>query len=225
MKIPRPRDTATTTPKKWSTSDVFGLRSRVIQSATSIVARINSLEGLLSRRECSVSLGVCPFLDWLLSTEDCLGKKRHLRCSKLIYAVVNIKLGLDLVVLGDRVVFSAKWFPSISTVAFAKADAVDNHPRLELVRAPYAQTHKFSFRTITQQQLQSPEPTPPAWPPPAPGEIKNLYSVNTEKLRGGKGCRNGLVVKLDYESHLSCSVGASYAQRIDLWARAGVDTG
>ena len=30
------------------------------------------------------------------------------------------------------------------------------------------------------------------------------------------------VVKLNYESNLSCSVGASTAEPIDVWARAGI---
>ena len=43
-------------------------------------------------------------------------------------------------------------------------------------------------------------------------------------LRGEKGWLNGLLVKLNYESNISCSVGASAAEPIDVWARAGIGT-
>ena len=81
-----------------------------------------------------------------------------------------------------------------------------------------------------QQQLllllmpQSPEPAPPAWPPPAPAEFENVYFVRREGLRGDKGWRDSLVVKLNYESQTSYSVGASDAEPIDVGARSGVGT-
>ena len=44
------------------------------------------------------------------------------------------------------------------------------------------------------------------------------------RLRGEKGWPDGLVMKLNYESNLSCSVGASAAEPIDVCARAGIGT-
>ena len=58
--------------------------------------------------------------------------------------------------------------------------------------------------------------TTSAWPPPASAEFGNDYSDSGVKLWGEKGWLNGLVVKLDYESNLSCSVGASAAGSIDV---------
>ena len=115
----------------------------------------NSLYELLIRRECNAPLGVCPFLDWLLSTEDCLSKIMYSHCSKRSHALVSKKLDLDLVVLGDWVAFPANWLPSISTGAFAKAAAVDNHPRLELLRAPYIQRHTLPCRAIDASIIDS----------------------------------------------------------------------
>ena len=73
-----------------------------------------------------------------------------------------------------------------------------------------------------QQQLQSSGTPPPAWLPPVPAEFENDYSDIGGRLRGEKGWVNGLVVKLNYESNLSCSVGASAAEPISVWARAGI---
>ena len=102
----------------------------------------------MRRRECSVPLGVCPFLDWLFSTEDCLGKILYMQCSKSSHLLVSQALGLDLVVFGDGVTFPANWLPSISTVASAKAAVVDNHARPELLKALYVRRHTLSCRTM-----------------------------------------------------------------------------
>ena len=75
-----------------------------------------------------------------------------------------------------------------------------------------------------QLQLQSPEAPPFAWPPPAPAEFENDYSDRGGRLRGKKGWLNGLVVKLNYESNLSCYVGPSADEPIDVWARAEIGT-
>ena len=77
---------------------------------------------------------------------------------------------------------------------------------------------------VADDALQSPEPGPQTWPPPAPAEFENIHCVSRETLRGDKGLRDGLVVRLNYESHLSCSVGTSDAEPIEVWARAGVGT-
>ena len=77
---------------------------------------------------------------------------------------------------------------------------------------------------VADAALQSPEPAQQTWPPPAPAEFEDIYCVSRETLRGDKGWRDGLVVRLNYESHLSCSVGTSDAEPIEVWARAGVGT-
>ena len=41
---------------------------------------------------------------------------------------------------------------------------------------------------------------------------------------GEKGWLDDLVVKLNYEPHLSCFVGAPASEPIDLWTRSGIDT-
>ena len=41
---------------------------------------------------------------------------------------------------------------------------------------------------------------------------------------GEKGWLDGLVVKLNLEPNLSCSMGAAAAEPIDLWARAEIGT-
>ena len=41
---------------------------------------------------------------------------------------------------------------------------------------------------------------------------------------GEKGWLNDLVVKLNYEPYLSCSMEAAAAEPIDVWARAGIGT-
>lgn len=59
------------------------------------------LKERLSRRECRAPLGVFPVLDWLLSTEDCLGKILYHQCSRPNHALMTAKLGIDIVVIGD----------------------------------------------------------------------------------------------------------------------------
>ena len=80
-----------------------------------------------------------------------------------------------------------------------------------------------------QQQLQSLEPPslkppPPAWSPPAPAEFENASSVSRGRLWGQKGWSEGLDLKLNFDSNLSCSVGVSDAEPIGLWAKAGIGT-
>ena len=70
-----------------------------------------------------------------------------MQCSKPSHLLVSQTLGLDLVVSGDCVTFPANWLPSISTVASAKAAAVNNHARPELLRALYVKRRKLSCRT------------------------------------------------------------------------------
>ena len=41
---------------------------------------------------------------------------------------------------------------------------------------------------------------------------------------GEKGWLDGLVVKLNLEPNLSCSMGAAAAEPIDVWARAEIGT-
>ena len=48
----------------------------------------SSLYELLSRRECSIPVGVCPSLT-ALSTEDYPGKILYLQCSKPSHALVS----------------------------------------------------------------------------------------------------------------------------------------
>ena len=49
-------------------------------------------------------------------------------------------------------------------------------------------------------------------------------NTRVEVETGEKGWLDNLVVKLNYESSLSCFVGAAAAEPIDLWTRSGIGT-
>ena len=84
-----------------------------------------------------------------------------------------------------------------------------------------------------QQQLQPPAPPPPVWMSQLVIPLFETGSESTaqqqsqgqqQQFETGKGWLENLVVKLNYEQYLPCSVGAPAAELVDVWARVGVGT-
>ena len=105
--------------------------------------------------------------------------------------------------------------------------------------------------TKQQQQQQPPAAPPPVWKSQLVTPLLETGSESTAQQQpqeqqqqfetkgqgmvvdgkffvefktGEKGWLDGLVVKLNLEPYLSCSMGAAAAEPIDMWARAGIGT-